>query len=296
MRTPLRPKDWLHDRLIGAPEDSIYHREWEPQLAHKPTIEAPISQACTWAQTRSPNYRAWCDEMSQPRLAHRKQWEWVYILRCLQLAGHLTQGKRGVGLGVGIEPITACAVKRGSEILATDSIDPTLWNGTHDAAASLSSLNQAQIVDDAFLQARARFRAIDMRAIPEDIRGYDFAWSSCALAHMGSLEAGFDFVRGSLETIKPGGTVVHTTDYNVSSDQATILSGPTVLYRKRDLSAFVHTLRDEGHSVRITFGLGSDQPDRHVDEPPFSNMHIKVRYEDYVITSFGLKITKSRNS
>ena len=294
MRTSLRPKDWLHDRLIGVPSNGAYHREWEPQLARKPTMDSPISQACTWEQTRSPIYRAWCDEMRQPRLAHRKQWEWVYILRSLQLAGHLHDGHRGVGFGVGSEPITACAVKRGATILATDSTNSSFWNGTHEAASGLGSLNQAHIVDNELLETQARFRAIEMDNVPDEINGYDFAWSSCALAHMGTLDAGFDFVRASLEAVKPGGTVVHTTDFNVSSDGRTLLSGPTVLYRRRDLAQFTKTLRDEGHSVRITFGLGAQQPDRHIDEAPFSNVHLKVRYEGYVVTSFGLNITKAR--
>ena len=38
------------------------------------------------------------------------------------------------------------------------------------------------------------YREVDMRAIPTDLRGFDFAWSSCALEHLGSLGAGMAFV------------------------------------------------------------------------------------------------------
>ena len=38
----------------------------------------------------------------------------------------------------------------------------------------------------------------------------------------------------------PGGVGVHTTEYNLSSNERTVEQGPTVLYRRRDLD----TIRD----------------------------------------------------
>lgn len=300
-RTPLRPKDWLHDRIAGRHEDpNIYDRGWEPQLVRRPTIETPLSQACTYEQTQSPIYRAWCDEMRQPHLVHRKQWEWVYILRCLHLGGMLEDGRSGVGFGVGTEPITACAAKRGARVLATDNAFGDAagsgWVDTNQHAQDLSSLNNSEICDPEQLASLVDFRVVDMRDVPDDITGFDFAWSACALEHLGTLDAGFDFIRRSLDCLKPGGTAVHTTEYNVSSNDTTIERGGTVLYRRHDIERFAKSLRNDGNTVRVTFGLGEAQQDRHIDERPYGNCHLKVRYESYVITSFGLTVTKSTTS
>jgi hypothetical protein len=64
---------------------------------------------------------------------------------------------------------------------------------------------------------------------------YDFLWSSCALEHLGSLDAGLDFVVNAMDLLKPGGTAIHTTEFNLSSDDETLTSGPCVIYRRRDI-------------------------------------------------------------
>ncbi|MBV5337004.1 MAG: hypothetical protein J0653_03215, partial [Deltaproteobacteria bacterium] len=72
----------------------------------------------------------------------------------------------------------------------------------------------------------------------------DFCWSSCSLEHLGSIKAGLDFIKASLKTLKVGGVAVHTTEYNVSSDEATIDNNPTlVLFRRCDIQGLVEELR-----------------------------------------------------
>jgi hypothetical protein len=80
------------------------------------------------------------------------------------------------------------------------------------------------------------FRPVDMRdlRLPWD-ETFDFLWSSCSLEHLGSLEAGMDFVKQSTDLLKPGGVAVYTTEFNVSSNDETLTSGPLVVYRKRDV-------------------------------------------------------------
>jgi 2-polyprenyl-3-methyl-5-hydroxy-6-metoxy-1,4-benzoquinol methylase len=297
--TPLRPKDWLHDRINGQPADaSAYRRQWEPRLALKPTLLNPLSQACTADQIYLPRYRQWVDEMNQPYVVHRKQWEWVYICQALEKAGCLVTGKRGLGFGVGTEPITAIAAKRGCTVLATDAnfdqAEAGGWVDTNQHANDLSSLNTLGICDPDVFNQRVSFQVVDMRHVPESLeRDFDFAWSACALEHLGDIEAGFDFIRRSLACLRPGGTAVHTTEYNVSSNDATIETGSTVLYRRCDFERFAKELRAAGHRMQITYGLGTTEDDRHIDEMPYTNCHLKVRHEGFVITSFGLIITKA---
>jgi hypothetical protein len=85
-----------------------------------PTIEAPESQLCTANQLLTPIYRAWCRAMHSPARFSRKQWEFVYILQSLQLAGMLQPGKTGLGFGCGREPLAGLLAQHGCTILATD--------------------------------------------------------------------------------------------------------------------------------------------------------------------------------
>ena len=85
------------------------------------------------------------------------------------------------------------------------------------------------------LRNHVKLRSVDMNSIPDDIEGYDFTWSACAFEHLGSIDKGLEFVKNSLKCLKPGGIAVHTTEFNASSDQNTLTSGPTVLFRKKDL-------------------------------------------------------------
>ena len=65
---------------------------------------------------------------------------------------------------------------------------------------------------------RVTFRPVDMNALPADLTGFDFAWSSCALERLGTLEAGMDFVLAQMGCLRPGGVGVHPTEYLVSSN------------------------------------------------------------------------------
>ena len=131
-----------------------------------------------------------------------------------------------------------------------------------------------------------------MNAIPEDLRGFDFTWSSCALEHLGSLGAGTDFVVRQMECLRPGGTAVHTTEYVLTSTDDTVEAGGTVLYRRRDIEALVARLRDAGHAIEVDFTEGDSPDDLHVDVPPYSDVHLRTRLGAYVTTSLALVVTK----
>ena len=94
----------------------------------------------------------------------------------------------------------------------------------------------------------------------------------------------------STVTVKPGGVAVHTTEFNVSSDEATVEEGGTVIYRRRDIEALVADLRADGHRIDVDYDTGDQPDDRHVDLPPYSDVHLKVELARYVVTSIGLII------
>ncbi len=255
-----------------------------------------MSQACSHSQIASKRFDWWCRQIRHERILHRKLWEWCYILQAIDQTGMATTGRRGLGFGVGIEPITGWLAAQGCEVVATDlpadRTEAHVWVETNQHATSLDRLDEHNLCDPATFRRLVQFRAVDMIAVPTDLDDFDFLWSSCALEHLGDLTAGTDFVHRSLDCLRPGGVAVHTTEFNVSSNKATVESGPTVAYRRRDLKRLVRELRADGHAITTSFTLGATPEDRHVDHPPFPGPHLQIQLEEHVITSFGLLITK----
>jgi len=274
-----------------------YDDAWERPGERAPTFADPISQACTYAQIRDPAYKRWCDIFSMPLLCHRKQWEWCYIAQVLARVGMDRPGRRGLGFGVGTEPLVAYLASAGSEIVATDlgseSSSAQRWAETGQHATAVSELNRRGLCPDDQFRELVTFRPVDMNAVPDDLRDFDFTWSSCALEHLGDLGAGIDFFLRQIDCLRPGGVGVHTTEYNVSSNDATVSRGHTVLYRRRDIEELAAELERRGHSMEVTFRLGDAPEDRHIDRDPWSNTHLKIATDGYVVTSFGLVVTKA---
>jgi hypothetical protein len=263
----------------------------------RPQFRRPISQACTYEQLQTPTFRAWCDRIGIPVLTHRKLWEWCYILQALTVGGVAAPGRRGVGFGVGEEPIAAYLAASGCTVLATDlpatAGAAATWSATGQHASRLSDLNTHGLCDDATFASRVTFREMDMNAIDDDIVGLDFAWSSCAMEHLGDLDAGMTFLERQLRCLAPGGLSVHTTEFNVASNDETVETGHTVLYRRRDLEALAMRMHDAGHDMQITFFTGDAPQDLHVDVEPFTDVHLRTATDGFAHTSFGIIIRRA---
>lgn len=258
-----------------------------------------LCQACTREQVESPAFLYWAKRLHErPGGLHRKLWEWCFIVQALFERGMLAPGKKGLGFAVGTEQLAALFASTGCEVLATDldraSAQEAGWVDTNQHAAEFAQLNAKGLCPPDEFAERVQFRNVDMRDIPQDLRGYDFLWSSCALEHLGSLDLGIEFVEKAMACLRPGGVAVHTTELNCDSDVDTIETGGSVIYRKQDLLRLADRLRAKGHSIEpFDFDLGSTEADRHVDEPPYTKMHLKLRLGPYASTSFGLIVTKS---
>jgi hypothetical protein len=228
---------------------------------------------------------------------HRKMWEWLYICQALGERDMLRAGRRGVGFGVGREPLVALFAALGADIVATD-LDPSSaraagWTDTGDEyTGGLAGLNDHRLCPPEEFDDRVRYRFVDMRQIPDDLVGFDFSWSSCAFEHLGDLSAGLDFVVAQMRGLNPGGVAVHTTEFNVSSNERTVETGATVLYRRADIEALITRLRREGFAITCDFTEGVTPADRHVDVPPFSDTHLRTTLGEFVTTSIGLIVEK----
>lgn len=265
----------------------------------EPNLTNPVSQMATEAQCRSDAFYYWCEETRLPHepIFHRKLWEYAYILQCLSEAGMMSPGRRGLGFGVGQEPLVAVMAARGCEVVATDldSEEATKqgWAGTGQYAATLEALNDRGICPPDRFASKVSYRVADMNKIDPDLVGFDFVYSSCAFEHVGSIELGLEFVKNSLKCLRPGGIAVHTTEFNVFSNDATIDHQQTVLFRRQDIDRLAADLTSQGHEIVLNYNTGSGPFDRHIDVPPWSGIHLKLQLEQYVTTSLGLLIQKA---
>jgi hypothetical protein len=263
---------------------------------------------CTEESLNSPELLGWADRIRSawdrshsglPVLAHRKIWEWVFIIQALAERDQLDQGRKGLGFGVGQDPLAALFASQGCEIVATDvsvvEDADSPWLATNQHASGLAQLNQDGICDPSLFDRAVRFREVDMRSIPKDLRDFDFTWSACAFEHLGSLTAGQEFILRQMDCLRPGGYAVHTTEFNVSSNTGTVGVGDTVLYRKKDLDDLVKVLRSLGHNVEIDYETGTTPADLYVDHPPWSTPHLKIQLGQYVATSMAIIIEKGQS-
>jgi len=290
--------DW---RGPSAPEINFplfWRDSVEPSFSGEQML---VSQLCTQSQFGTPIFARWRDELLLKPNFHCKHWEWVYIAQALAERGLLGAGRKGLGFGVGQEPLPSLFAKHGVEVLATDldfaAATQLGWVQGNQHLSSIEILNQRGIAPKADFERLVKVRNVDMNEIPADLAGFDFAWSTCALGHLGNLQKGLAFIEASLRTLKPGGIAVHTTEFNLSSDQETLENANTSVYRKRDIEALVKRLTAQGHEIRVNYNFGGGELDRHIDRPPYSaDKHLKIRLGAYVITSLGLIIRKNPGS
>jgi hypothetical protein len=256
------------------------------------------SGLCKQEQLESPRFRRWAEALGEPFKLHRKVWEYCFITQALNERGLLEPGRTGLGFGVGREPLASYFASRGCRVVGTD-LDPRRaeaagWAGTGQHASGFDALNDRALCDPETYWRNVSFRVVDMNAIPEDLRGFDFTWSSCSFEHLGSIERGLRFIERQMDCLKPGGVAVHTTEFNVSSDRETIdHCDLIVLFRRRDIEALARRLTRLGHEIDLDLTMGHRIADDFVDVPPYSHRyHLKMQWDRFVTTSIGLIIRK----
>lgn len=264
----------------------------------EPTFESPVSQLSTQNQFNSSKFHFWTKELHENWQLHRKLWEYCYVLEVLDHYNMLQPGKRALGFGVGSEPLPALFAKYGINVTASDqdfiNAKTQGWISTNQYVMEKTKLNNRNICDQNQFNELVDLCVIDMNNIDKNMSGFDFTWSCCSLEHLGSLEAGLKFIQNSLNCLKPGGIAVHTTEYNLSSNTATLSHGGTVIYRSRDLLALARRLTKLGYDV-IDFNLnpGYGSLDKFIDVAPYcSDPHIKLKLGKYNCTSIGIIVRK----
>ena len=262
---------------------------------------------CRYEHLLQPWFNHWNERFGlypvvplNPGVSYRKSWEWCAIAEALHGRGMLRPGRRGLGFAVGQEPVPALFASHGAEILATDlatDLSQAQWIATGQHAASRDALFRDGMLDRAAFDRLVTFQPADMRTLEGLPRaGFDFLWSSCSLEHLGTIETGFSFVERAMDLLKPGGVAVHTTEYNCSSNEATVTEGGEVIFRRRDIETLDHRLRHlECGLGQVDFFAGDHPHDLLCDNPPYfqsGRMHLKLRLHGFVATSILLVVTK----
>lgn len=276
------------------------HGEWNISLTED--NHRRKSELCKAKCVDTEWYRRWCKEIGEYPRYHRKQWEFVYVLQSLWERGCIEEGKRGLGFAVGSEPIPSVLAKHGCHVVATD-IQPEKgiqlgWDNGNQLCFGIDSLNQRGICEDEMMRNNVTYRSVDMNKIPSDLRNFDFNWSSCSFEHLGSIKKGLDFLKAQLQTLKPGGWAVHTTEFNISSNDVTQDYNGTVIFRMKDIEKLKKELTRDGHHIEeLDYSLGGLPEDFNVDIFPHKqDVHIKLQLNEYVVTSIGLLIQKRKKS
>ncbi len=282
--------------------------------SQEPRQHGLTSKASTQADIETSWFVHWCRVLQVTPLYHRKLWEFAWALQCLHEAGMLQAGRRGIGFGCGEEPIPSYLASIGVASVATDlhprEVIGKGWAETGQHTSSLDKLFYPEIVDRARFDQHVQLKYVDMSAIADELTGqFDFAWSICAMEHLGSIEAGLRFVSESLRCVRPGGIVVHTTEYNYSDDDETIDHWETVLFQKRHFEQLRQKLAEAGHQMLTPdYEPGAGILDEFIDVPPYAPgrgyidrttwgkvqaAHLKLSVLGFPSTCFGIVVRRA---
>ena len=275
----------------------------EPNTPSATPLPDPItlsSMVCRYDHWSTDWFKNWTEKFGHPPNPtgagiHRKLWEFCAIGRALEERGMLSAGRNGLCFAAGREFLPSVFAAAGCNILATDLATQGHWENQH--AASRADLFYEGIVNREDFDKRVSFRHVDMRKISGiETDKYDFLWSACAFEHLGSLDAGLDFVINAMKFLRRGGIAAHTTEFNLSSNDETIKSGDNVIYRRRDIEELGHRLRKSRCALEPVDFEGGHHPfdldyvDTRLaaeDKP-----HVKIELGGFVSTSILLIVRK----
>lgn len=263
------------------------------------------SQLCKYTDFKTPWFDKWKkrlkfedhDSAFLPKNIqfHRKAWEFAIIPQVLEERGKLDgEDVRGVGFAVGREILPSYFASRKIRITATDApssdANSAAWGETSQHSSEREHLYYPNLVERKVFDKQVKFKPVDMRNIKGlKLKSFDFVWSACSFEHLGTLDAGLDFVVKSCELLKPGGIAVHTTEFNLTSNDDTIKEGMFVIYRKQDLEKLDRMLRLKGFAMEIiNLDAGVHEHDRLFDTHPYytsGRQHVKLDLAGHVATS-----------
>ena len=295
------PERFLDRYFETLPDNALYEALYggSESLRGRPGHLGLPSSLCRQLHFSTDEFRFWMNAMGRPPRMHRKEWEWFFIAQALFERGMLEDGKKGLAFAVGREPLPALFAALGCQILATDQAPDKAvasgWSESGMYSSAVESLNDEGICPRDKFFASVSYANLDMNDIHLDSdERFDFCWSSCAFEHLGSLEHGMSFVENSLDVLVSGGIAVHTTEFNLSSNDDTMETPGCSIFRRRDIDALVARLEAAGHHVEpFNWDTGPGFAETVVDLPPYKQSpHLRLKIMQYDCTSLGLIVRK----
>jgi tetratricopeptide (TPR) repeat protein/SAM-dependent methyltransferase len=264
-----------------------------------------ISQVCRHSAWATDWFKDRCRELNlSSDYFHRKSWEFCFVAQVLKENSMISEGKKGLGFGVGREQLVALFAKNKCKVVATDLAKEEAtrlgWVDTDQHSNAIEEIFTPGFCDIEQFKQLVEFRNVDMNAIPPDLcrEEFDFTWSACAFEHVGSIRQGKQFIQNQMRCLRPGGVAVHTTEFNLSSNEYTIDNESTVFYRRCDIEEMARALQAEGHQIELDLFPGDGTLDQYIDIPPYASHprshHLKVLIGRHISTSIGLVIHKKR--
>ena len=143
---------------------------------------------------------------------NRKIWEFIQVYRGLESLGVLNSEAKGLGLGVGTEPLIYAFTNVCKEITATDLYDSQTWT---TAAVSLDEVYTKSFIP--YRQDRLVVRNMSMTDIEYPDESFDFVWSCCAIEHVNNFKELHRIYQEISRVLKPGGVAALTTEFNATN-------------------------------------------------------------------------------
>jgi hypothetical protein len=283
-----------------------FKKELKFHIGHDENEESLRSELCHYEKLNSAEFRSWIQQLGYSWAPHRKYWELAYICQALKERNKLFDGASGLVFAVGTERLPAFFASLGCKITATDlpSDDERNkpWANTGQWSGSLDGLKNNAICSIELFSKNVTYRPVDMNAIPDDLTGYDFTWSTCSFEHCGSIDLGIKFIEEQMKCLKPGGIAIHTTEFNLTSNRHTMETPTLSIFRLKDIELICKRLTEKGYQVEpIDLYTGVHELDKYIDEPPYFSLdivdlckvkHLRLALDSYASTSIGLIIKK----
>ncbi len=131
-----------------------------------------------------PEWSVHLENMGLPHTYHRRFWEWGQVAYGLDSLGLLQEESRGLGVGVGNEPLIFYLAARAGEIVASDMYGKT-W--AKDGQADRSMLTEPERFSPIpFPKERLRVARMNAMHLEFADESFDFVWSVGAIEHFGS--------------------------------------------------------------------------------------------------------------
>lgn len=223
---------------------------------------------CVYQDFNSEWYKKWGKIVSFPPARHAKFWEQAALCQALDERGFLKTGKRGLGMGVGIEQLVSVFASRGVSVVATDQ-DPnsnrsSQWDATGQLANGKKSLYYPKIINKGLFNEKVNFQYFDMNTDNKKFyQEFDFIWHNCVIGHLGSMENSRKHLLKSSHYLKENGALIFTTELNISSFELTVSdNSDTIIWRLQDIHKLIDDMSEAGmQAERFRLRLGDRKED-----------------------------------